>query len=58
MSTPQEHLTSFAKHHHVSTYYNSRDLLAGKPWIKLFARGVCLAEFCSVKEALAWFPIH
>ena len=56
--TPQEQITSFAKHHHVGIYFNNKSLMDGKPWIGLFARGVCLAEFFSVKEALAWFPIN
>jgi hypothetical protein len=53
----QEQLTAFAKHHHVGIYFNNRLLMEGKPWIGLFARSVCLAEFDSIKAALNWFPI-
>jgi hypothetical protein len=56
--TPQETLASFAKHHHIGLYFNNRSLMKGEPWVQLFARNVCLAEFFSVKEALAWFPIN
>jgi hypothetical protein len=55
--TPQENLASFAKHHRVGIYFNNKSLMEGKPWVLLFARGVCLAEFDSIKSALAWFPI-
>ena len=54
--TPQETLAATAKKHQVGLYFNNRKMLDGKPWISIYARSLCLAEFDNIKQALAWFP--